>query len=140
LHHGHVPHCKEWEDVGGGTTPNHRKTYSDRCKEMSIDPDVPDNACEQFANDAVNALGLGSARYSTSFDVTVTLEYREGKDSSCKSGKRQWLQYVQKTVITAVGECQCKTCGGEKDTTKDKDCTPKITESETSYIIKGGCI
>jgi RHS repeat-associated protein len=27
IHHGHVPHCIEWRDVGGGTKANHQKSY-----------------------------------------------------------------------------------------------------------------
>ena len=63
--HGHVPHCVEWRDVGGGTRANHQKTYCSRCIEMA--PSVPQNLCSTFAGDAVNALGLGSGRYSTAF-------------------------------------------------------------------------
>jgi hypothetical protein len=137
--HGHVPHCIEWKDVGGGTRINHQITYCNRCNEMV--PSVPKYLCAKFANDAVKALGLKVGRFSTAFTAIYYDRYREEKDKTCKSScKRQYVDYAQRIEIRSVGQCVCKGCGGTTDTTTDEDITPANRISTTSYSVDKGCL
>jgi hypothetical protein len=84
--------------------------------------------------------GSGLSGTLQGFTVDFYEKYREEKDDSCKSCKRQFIDYARVMEIRAVGLCVCKACGGESDTTKDKDVTPENRASTTFHSVDKGCL